>query len=41
MGHKLETLLRTYAHEIPNAQREKREALERLSAQLEAAIKAR
>lgn len=24
MGHKLETLLRTYAHEIPNAQREKR-----------------
>lgn len=41
MGHKLETLLRTYAHEIPKAQREKREALERLSAQLEAAIKAR
>jgi len=41
MGHKLETLLRTYAHAIPNAQSEKREALERLSAQLEAVIKAR
>ena len=40
MGHKLETLLRTYTHEIPDAQREKREALERFSAQLEAAINA-
>jgi hypothetical protein len=38
MGHKVETLLRTYAHAIPDAQAEKREALERLSAQLEAAI---
>ena len=31
----------TAIHEIPDAQNEKREALERLSAQLEAAIKAR
>lgn len=38
MGHKLETLLGTYTREIPDAQREKREALERLSAQLETAI---
>jgi integrase len=37
MGHKVETLLRTYA-QIPDAQAEKREALERLSAQLKAAI---
>ena len=40
MGHKLETLLRTYTREIPDAQREKRGTLERLSAQLEAAINA-
>lgn len=38
MGHELETLLRTCAHEIPDARREKCEALERLSAQLEGAI---
>lgn len=41
MGHKLETLLRTYTHEIPDAQREKREALKRLSAQLETVINSR
>jgi hypothetical protein len=30
--------LRTCAHEIPDARREKREAFERMSAQLEGAI---
>jgi hypothetical protein len=38
MGHTIETLLRTYAHARPDAQREKRAAIERLSARLEAAI---
>lgn len=38
MGHKLETLLRTYAHAIPNAEHEKRLALERHSAHLETSI---
>ncbi|MGC2407608.1 MAG: site-specific integrase [Candidatus Cybelea sp.] len=37
MGHTIETLLRTYAHARPDGQREKRIAIEKLSARLEAA----
>jgi integrase len=37
MGHSIETLLRNYAHVRPDAQREKRAAIEKLSARLEAA----
>lgn len=37
MGHTIEALLRTYAHVKPDAQREKRLAIEKLSTRLEAA----
>lgn len=37
MGHSIETLLRTYAHARPDAQREKRLAINKLSARLAAA----
>lgn len=38
MGHSVETLLRIYAHVRPDAQREKRAAIERLSARLDATL---
>lgn len=38
MGHSIKTLLRIYAHAIPDANREKRVAIEKLSARIEAAI---
>jgi integrase len=37
MGHTIETLLRTYAHARPDSKRERREAIDKLSARLESA----